>query len=53
MKMTVQEVLDKLQNLEYAMNAMDKLGDEYSVCIDVGNMLGEYRQVILDTKVDL
>lgn len=58
MKMTVQEVLNKVRDIDCAINTVEKMlpndcftGQE-PLC-DVIELLTEYREKILDSKVDI
>lgn len=58
MKMTIQEVLDKVHKIDHAIIAVEQqlprdiVPTQEPLC-DVINLLAEYRDKILDSKVDI
>lgn len=53
MKMTVGEVIDKVHNINHIIGQLDTLSLDYSYCEDASELLCEYRDLIINTEIDL
>lgn len=58
MKTTIQDVLKKLQEIDHAILTVENMLPEYYLpgqepLCDVINLLSEYRDKILDSKIDI
>lgn len=53
MKMTIEQVVAKLDEITDSVSAMDRISDEYDACSDAADLLCEYKSLILRTEIDL
>lgn len=56
MKITVKELIDKLNSIDRVVQWLDETWgtkDDNAMCCAASDILEEYRSVILDTKVEI
>lgn len=56
MKLTIKELLDKLNSIDRVIHWLDETWgteDDNAVCCVASDILEEYKSVILDTKVEI
>lgn len=53
MKMTIGEVIRKVRDIEQNIENLDDMSREYPMCERASELLCEYRDLIMNTKIDL